>query len=168
MNGESINLADRGSDGLKNDRVVVIGGGLSGLAAAHRIQERARSMRRPVELTVLEAKDRLGGVLWTDRSDGFTLEGGPDSFITNKPWGIDLCHRLGLGDQLVETESSHRRSFVVWERRLGPVPEGFVLMAPQRLLPILTTPILSWRGKLRFLMDLIIPRHNDDEGEESL
>ena len=75
-------MAERSSDGMKTDRVVVIGGGLSGLAAAHRIHERTRTMRRPVELTVLEAKDRLGGVLWTDRVDGFTLEGGPDSFIT--------------------------------------------------------------------------------------
>ena len=98
-------LADRISDGMKTDRVVVIGGGLSGLAAAHRIHERARTMRRPVELTVLEAKDRLGGVLWTDRFDGFTLEGGPDSFITNKPWGIELCHRLGLSGQLIETDA---------------------------------------------------------------
>jgi protoporphyrinogen/coproporphyrinogen III oxidase len=160
-------LAERSSDGMKTDRVVVIGGGLSGLAAAHRIHERARTMRRPVELTVLEAKDRLGGVLWTDRYEGFTLEGGPDSFITNKPWGIDLCHRLGLSDQLIETDSNHRRSFVVRSGRLVPVPEGFVLMAPHRLTPILTTPILSWRGKLRFLMDMVIPRR-DDESEESL
>ncbi len=150
-------MAERTSDAVKSDRVVVIGGGLSGLAAAHRIHERARTLRRPVELTVLEAKERLGGVIWTDRFDGFTLEGGPDSFITNKPWGIDLCHRLGLSDQLVETDASHRRSFVVRNGRLVPVPEGFVLMAPHRLVPILTTPILSWRGKLRFLMDLVIP-----------
>ena len=124
-------------------------------------------MRRPVELTVLEAKDRLGGVLWTDRFDGFTLEGGPDAFITNKPWGIELCDRLGLSDQLIETDPGHRRSFVVKSGRLVPVPEGFVLMAPHRLMPILTTPILSWKGKLRFLMDMLIPRR-DDESEESL
>ncbi len=155
-------------DPAKSDRVVVIGGGLSGLAAAHRIHERAATLRRPLSLTVLEAKDRLGGVISTDRFDGFAVEGGPDSFITNKPWALDLCHRLGLGDQIVETDSSHRRSFVVCKGRLVPVPEGFVLMAPHRLLPILTTPILSWRGKLRFLMDLVIPRSNDDDGDESL
>ncbi len=160
-------MAERSSDGMKTDRVVVIGGGLSGLTAAYRIHERARTLRRHVELTVLEAKDRLGGVLWTDRFDGFTLEGGPDSFITNKPWGIELCQRLGLSDQLIETDSSHRRSFVVRDGRLVPVPEGFVLMAPHRLMPILTTPILSWRGKLRLLMDLVIPRR-DEESEESL
>jgi oxygen-dependent protoporphyrinogen oxidase len=148
-------------------RVVVIGGGLSGLAAAHRIHERSESLRLPIDLKVLEAKDRLGGVIGTTRFDGFTLEEGPDSFITNKPWGLDLCQRLGLGDALVATDPSHRRSFVVRKGRLAPVPEGFVLMAPSRLVPVLTSPILSWGGKLRLLMDLIIPRRDDDT-EESL
>jgi len=147
--------------------VVVIGGGLSGLAAAYRIHERSLTLRRPIELLVLEAKDRVGGVIGTTRLDGFTLEEGPDSFITNKPWGLELCQRLGLGDQVIETDPSHRRSFVVRNGRLAPVPEGFVLMAPSRLLPVLTSPILSWGGKLRLLMDLIIPRR-DEETEESL
>ena len=162
-----MNLVDRTSTSGKPDRVVVIGAGLSGLAAAHRIHERSKAIRRPVEVAVLEAKDRVGGVIWTDRKGGFTLEGGPDSFITNKPWGLDLCRRLGLGEQLIETEASHRRSFVVRNGQLAPVPEGFVLMAPHRILPILTTPVLSWRGKLRLLMDLVIPRRDDDV-EESL
>ena len=164
---ESKTLMERGLASGKRDRVVVIGGGLSGLAVAHRIVERAESLRRPVEVVVLEARDRIGGVIWTERVDGFTLEGGPDSFITNKPWGIDLCHRLGLSDQLIETDSSHRRSFVVRKGQLMPVPEGFVLMAPHRIVPILTTPVLSWRGKLRVLMDLVVPRR-DEESEESL
>jgi oxygen-dependent protoporphyrinogen oxidase len=155
-------------DPAKPIRVIVIGAGLSGLAAAHRIHEHGATLRRPIDLTVLEARDRLGGVISTDRFDGFAVEGGPDSFITNKPWALDLCHRLGLDDQIVETDANHRRSFVVWKGRLVPVPEGFVLMAPHRLLPILTTPILSWRGKLRFFMDLVVPRSTDDEGDESL
>jgi oxygen-dependent protoporphyrinogen oxidase len=129
--------------------------------------ELAASTRHPIEVVVLEAKDRIGGAIWTERVDGFTVEGGPDSFITNKPWGLDLCTRLGLADQLVETDSSHRRSFVVRKGQLAPVPEGFVLMAPHRILPIMTTPVLSWRGKLRMLMDLIVPRR-DDNTEESL
>ncbi len=103
----------------------------------------------------------------TEHRDGFTLECGPDSFITNKPWGLDLCERLGLRDRLIETDPGRRRSFVVRKGRLMPVPEGFVLMAPHRLGPLLASPILSWRGKLRMLMDLFIPRR-DDEVEESL
>jgi oxygen-dependent protoporphyrinogen oxidase len=146
---------------------VIIGGGLSGLAVAHRLLERSSSARRPIEVVVLEARDRVGGVIGTERINGFTLETGPDSFITNKPWALDLCRRLGLESELLPTDSHHRRSFVVRNGRLLPVPEGFVLMAPHRLGPILTTPILSWKGKLRFLMDLFVPRRGD-EGEESL
>jgi oxygen-dependent protoporphyrinogen oxidase len=149
------------------DRVVVVGAGLSGLSAAHRICERASAARRPIEIVVLEAKDRVGGAIWTERLDGFTLEGGADSFITNKPWGVALCRSLGLGDRLIGTDPQHRRSFVVRNGRLFPVPEGFVLMAPNRLGPILTTPILSLRGKLRMLMDLVLPRR-DDDADESL
>ncbi len=160
-------LAEVKYDPASSKRVLVIGGGLSGLAAAHRIHERSAALRRPVELTLLEAQERVGGVIATERQDGFTLECGPDSFITNKPWGLELCERLGLRDRLIETDAGHRRSFVVRKGRLMPVPEGFVLMAPQRLGPMLTTPVLSWRGKLRMLMDLFIPRR-DDEVEESL
>jgi oxygen-dependent protoporphyrinogen oxidase len=160
-------LAEVKYDPAKSKRVIVIGGGLSGLAAAHRIHERSGASRRPVELTLLEARERVGGVIATERQDGFTLECGPDSFITNKPWGLDLCERLGLRDRLIETDPGHRRSFVVRKGRLVPVPEGFVLMAPHRLGPLLTTPVLSWRGKLRMLMDLFIPRR-DDDAEESL
>ena len=149
------------------NRVVVIGGGLSGLTAAYRISERARAARKPVEVVLLEAKDRVGGAIWTKRVDGFTLEMGPDSFITNKPAAVDLCRALGLSARLVETDPQHRRSFVVRDGRLCPVPEGFVLMAPNRILPILTTPILSLKGKLRLLLDLVLPRHAD-EGDESL
>ena len=160
-------MAEVKYDPAKSKRVIVIGGGLSGLAAAHRIHERSGASRRPVELTLLEARERVGGVIATEQQDGFTLEGGPDSFITNKPWGLDLCDRLGLRDRLIETDAGHRRSFVVRKGRLVPVPEGFVLMAPHRLGPLLTSPVLSWRGKLRMLMDLFIPRR-DDEAEESL
>jgi oxygen-dependent protoporphyrinogen oxidase len=159
--------AERNHSPARPDRVVVIGAGLSGLTTAHRIYQLAGGLRRPIEIVVLEARDRIGGVIWTEQVEGFTLEAGPDSFITNKPWGIELCHRLGLAEQLLETDPGNRRSFVVRNGQLAPVPEGFVLMAPHRILPILTTPVLSWRGKLRFLMDLVIPRR-DQDAEESL
>src|ERR1700756_2829242 len=105
-------LADRPA---VQDRVVIIGGGLSGLATAHRIVERSAGSRRPLEVVVVEAKDRIGGAIWTRRVDGFTLEGGADSFITNKPWALDLCRSLGLGEQILATDPQHRRSFVVRE-----------------------------------------------------
>jgi len=155
--------ADRGA----SERVVVVGGGLTGLAAAHRLASRPQASRRPAEVLLLEAKPRLGGSIWTQRRDGFTLEGGADSFITNKPWGVDLCRELGLGDRLIGPDPRNRRSFVVRRGALQPVPEGFVLMAPSRLGPVLASPILSIRGKLRLLMDLVLPRRSA-EGDESL
>ncbi len=151
--------------GSSRDRVVIVGAGLTGLAAAHRLISRASAARRPIEVVVLEAKDRVGGAIWTERADGFTIEGGADSFITNKPWALDLCRDLGLGDQIIGTDDRNRRSFVVRKGKLVPVPEGFVLMAPGRLLPLLSSPILSVRGKLRMLLDLVLPRKTDDSDE---
>ena len=158
---------DLSERGFTRDRVVVVGAGLTGLAAAHRLVARASSLRRPTEVVVLDAKERIGGAIWTKSVDGFTLEGGADSFITNKPWAYDLCQELGLGDQIIGTDDRHRRSFVVRRGKLLPVPEGFVLMAPSRLGPLLASPILSVRGKMRVLLDLVIPRKTDD-GDESL
>ena len=152
--------ADRGA----GERVVVVGGGLTGLAAAHRL---ATAGRRPPEVLLLESKPRLGGSIWTGRRGGFTLEGGADSFITNKPWGVDLCRELGLSERLIGPDPRNRRSFVVRRGALLPVPEGFTLMAPARLGPVLGSPILSARGKLRLLMDLVLPRRRA-QGDESL
>ncbi|MDG3002763.1 protoporphyrinogen oxidase [Paludisphaera mucosa] len=160
-------MIERASGSKGSDRVVVIGGGLSGLAVASRIQQSGQALRRPVEVVVLESKDRVGGVIATDHRDGFMLERGPDSFITNKPWAMDLCRRLNLDDQLIEADPTYRRSFVVRKGKLAAVPEGFVLMAPHRLAPVLSSPILSLRGKLRLLAEALIPRR-EGPGEESL
>jgi oxygen-dependent protoporphyrinogen oxidase len=143
----------------RGSRVAIVGGGLSGLTAAYRLAQQG------FDPIVLEARERLGGAVWTERRAGFTLEGGADSFITSKPHAVALCQELGLADQLVGTDPHHRRSFVVRCGRLLPVPEGFVLMAPNRLAPVLFSPILSWRGKLRLLLDLVLPRKADDADE---
>ncbi|MCI0409696.1 MAG: FAD-dependent oxidoreductase, partial [Acidobacteria bacterium] len=84
-------------------RIVVVGGGITGLAAAHRLVERRTPKQLPCELLLLEAAPRLGGLISTTRRDGFILESGPDAFITNKPRAIDLIRRLGLGDRLIGT-----------------------------------------------------------------
>lgn len=141
--------------------VAVIGGGITGLAAANRLLELDPSIR----LTLLEAGSRLGGVLETVQRDGFLVEQSADGFITNVPWATDLCRRLGLADQLQPTSDQHRRAFVVRKGRLEPIPEGFLIMAPSRVGPVLRTPILSPLGKLRLLGELFVParKHIDDE-----
>ncbi|MEN6451717.1 MAG: protoporphyrinogen oxidase [Thermoguttaceae bacterium] len=142
-------------------RVAVIGGGIAGLAAAHRIVE----LDPTCEVALLEAGPRLGGVLSTVHEDGFQIELSADNFITTIPWGIDLCRRLGLMDQLVQTSSAHRRTFVVRRGRLCRLPDGFLMMAPTRLWPLAVTPILSPLGKLRSALEWFIPPREGDDDE---
>src|SRR5690348_6509722 len=113
-------------------RIAIIGGGIAGLAAANRVGELDPSC----EVTLFEASGRLGGSLWTERRDGFLIEHGADSLITNVPWGVDLCRRLGMADQLIGTNLEGRQAFVVRRGRLCPIPDGFMLMAPSRIWPI--------------------------------
>ena len=142
-------------------RVAVIGGGVAGLAAAHRLVE----LDPRCELTLFEAGQRLGGVLSTVHEDGFQVEQSADNFITTVPWGVNLCKRLGLGDQLIGTNPAYRRTFVVRRGRLHRLPDGFLMMAPTRLWPLALTPILSPLGKLRAAMEYFIPPRSDDADE---
>lgn len=148
-------------------RIAIIGGGLTGLAAAHRVIELASETHRPVEVTVFEASERLGGVVGTRRIDEYLVELGADSFITNKPWGVDLIERLGLGDELIPTDDAYRRSLVLRKGRPQPVPDGFMLLAPAKVWPILTSPVFSPLGKLRMGCEYLIPRRSET-GDESL
>lgn len=151
-------------------RVVVIGGGISGLAAAHRLLELSREAGRALDVVLLEAGPQTGGVIRTERRDGFLLERGPDSFISEKPAAVELATRLGLEPRLIETNPAHRRSFIVRRGRLLPVPEGFQLLAPSRFWPFVTTNIFSWTGKARMALDLLLPRRRSFNGtdDESL
>jgi oxygen-dependent protoporphyrinogen oxidase len=145
--------------------VVIVGGGIAGLAAAHRLQEMSRERELPLRFTLLEASGRLGGTLATEKRDGFLLELGPDSFISEKPWALALCRRIGLESELIGTQGQHRATFVVHNGRLEPLPEGFMLMAPTRVSPLARSHLFSWPGKLRMALDLILPRGADREDE---
>ena len=136
-------------------RIAIIGGGISGLAAAYFLQEKAGSS---LEISLFEEKPRLGGVIETEIRDGVVLEGGPDCFLSEKPAACDLCKSVGLSNDLISTRENHRRSFIYLKKKLIPVPAGFYLMAPRRLSPLMRTPLLSWRGKWRAAMDLLIPQ----------
>jgi oxygen-dependent protoporphyrinogen oxidase len=150
-------------------RVVIIGAGISGLAAAYKILERHAELREPIALTLLEASSRAGGIIQTEERDGFLLECGPDAFITEKPEALDLARRLGLEPHLIQTNENHRRSFVVRNGRLLPIPAGFNLIAPSRLRPFLASEIFSWHGKARMALDLLLPRGKlNGDADESL
>jgi oxygen-dependent protoporphyrinogen oxidase len=142
-------------------RIAVIGGGISGLAAAHRVHE----LEPAAEVVLYESADALGGTLQTVQKDGFLIERGADNFITNVPWGLDLCRRIGIQDQLLETNANHRQAFVVSRGRLRKIPEGFVIMAPSRIWPIIATPILSPLGKLRMACEFFLPGRPPEDDE---
>lgn len=146
-------------------RVVVIGGGIAGLTCARRLAVQSAQPSVPMKITLLEAAPRLGGVITTEHVDGFLVEGGPDCFISEKPWAVQLCREVGLGDDIIGTNPDKRRSFVLIKGRIHPIPEGYMLMAPSRIMPFAWTPVLSIPGKLRACMDLVLPRGplQDDE-----
>ncbi len=142
----------------KPQRIAVIGGGITGLAAAHRLLE----IHPQAQVVLYEASDRLGGVLKSEQRDGYLIEHAADMFISDPPWAVDLCRRIGLADELIGTNDQYRKAFVVCRGRLDPVPEGFMLLQPGRARPILKTPLLSWRGKLRLGMEYFVPRRRAD------
>lgn len=143
--------------------VAVVGGGITGLAAAYRATELARERGIELDLKVIEARGRLGGTIATERTDGFLVEAGPDSFLSEKPWALALCRRLGLESKLVRTDDRYRKVFVWYRGRLHALPDGFQLLAPTRLLPFATSSLFSWPGKLRMAMDVLLPRGGGDD-----
>jgi oxygen-dependent protoporphyrinogen oxidase len=145
--------AQSGSVASRAARIAVIGGGISGLAAAHRLL----SLAPNTHVTLFESSRRLGGIIRTEEADGFLMELGPDSFITNKPAAITLCEELNYLPQLISTDARYRRSLVLSKGRPLPVPDGFMLMAPEKPLALLTSPILSIAGRLRLLAEYFIP-----------
>lgn len=151
---------------MRAKRIVIVGGGISGLAAAHRLLELSGDT---AQVTLLEAGSRLGGTIQTEHRDGFLLERGPDSFISEKPEAVALAKRLGIESRLIQTNEQYRRSFIVRNGRLRPVPEGFQLLAPSRIWPFISTDIFSLRGKLRIAADLLLARkHSNGIEDESL
>lgn len=138
-------------------RVAVVGGGITGLAAALRLVRRFRGAGRAAEVVLLEAGPRLGGKVQTDRIEGLVLEQGPDSFLAQKPWAGQLCREVGLGDHLVGTGPEGRRAYIAFRGRLEPIPEGLLLGAPTRPAALWSSRLLSPWGKLRASLEPWIP-----------
>ena len=129
--------------------VVIIGGGISGLSAAYYLAKGGAAS------TILESRPRLGGVIQTERVEGCTLEAGPDSFLSIKPAALELIRELGLADQVIGSNDHLRVTYVRKGGRLVPLPDGLMMMVPTKILPLLTTGLLSWGTKLRMGMELL-------------
>jgi len=148
-------------------KVVIVGGGVAGLATAHYIRTLAQAGQRPIECTVLEEASRSGGKIRTVHEQGFFMEAGPDSFLTEKPWGIDLCRELGIGDELLPCDEDKRMFFIRHRGSFHVFPQGMRLFVPTSIKPLLTTALLSPLGKLRLGIEPFIPKRTQ-KGDESL
>ncbi len=159
LQGEQPAAAEKA--GGETRRIAVLGGGIAGLAAAYRLAK-ARQARAPVEEFLIEAGPRLGGVIRTERVEGFLIEAGPDSFLTEKPQAAALCRELGLGDQLIGSNDAERRTYVVHEGRLVPLPEGLMLMVPTKLWPVFRSPLIPFSSLSAMARDWFSgPRRGD-------
>ena len=148
------------------NQVLVIGGGIAGLSAAY-----YASMIPNVHVTLLESSGRWGGKITTDRvtfDDGqFIIEGGPDTFLATKPWGVALCKELGLGERLHGTNPHKKNTYVLSQNRLLPLPDGLAMMIPTNIQAILKSRLVSWFSKARMGLDFVLPAKAVN-GDESL
>ncbi|HEY3999358.1 MAG TPA: protoporphyrinogen oxidase [Candidatus Xenobia bacterium] len=141
--------------------IVVVGGGIAGLATAWSLREAGY----PGQLTVLERDSRWGGKIRTEQVGPYLLEGGPESLLSHKPQGVQLAQKLGLEPRLINTRAENNGVFIWSGGRLQTVPEGFTMMVPTEIMPLLRTGLLSWWGKLRMGLDLFIPPRTDTADE---
>lgn len=147
-------------------RIAIVGGGISGLAAAYALEQK-RHAGLQAEYAVYEASSRFGGVMVTDRADGCLIEAGPDSFLTEKPWASDLCRQLGLGDQLIGSQDSQRKTYILVRGQLVEMPDGLMFMVPTRIMPTVASPLFSPATKIRMAQEWFHPPHKA-HGDESV
>lgn len=147
-------------------RVAIIGGGIAGLSTAYYL-EKARRDGAAIEWLLFEKSNRLGGVIQTERRDGYILEAGPDSFLSVKIDGASLCRDLGIAERLIASNDAERKTYILVRGRLVPIPDGLQFMVPTRVLPMVATPLFSWGTKLRMLGELFAstPDKNANQDE---
>lgn len=132
-------------------RVAIIGGGISGLSAAYFLEKEASQAGVEIAVELFEARNRLGGVILTERRGEFLIEGGPESFLAVKRAAADLCRELGLGEQLLPSNDALRKTYVLQDGRLRELPEGLLFVVPSRIWPLFASDLLSWEAKLRLV-----------------
>ena len=144
-------------------RVTIVGGGISGLSTAYYLA------RRGIGSTVVESRPRLGGVIQTERVEGCVIEAGPDSFLSIKPAAMDLIRELGLAGEVIGSNDHLRKTWVRKRGRLVPLPDGLMMMVPTRIMPLVTSPLLSWSTKIRMGLEWFrapAPRAEDESVAE--
>ena len=148
--------------------VVIIGGGISGLSSAFALQEASQKTGRSIACTVLDSQPQWGGKIHTSHARGLIIEGGPDSFLSAKPWALDLCRQLGLHDQLVNTNEENNQTFSYSRGRLRAIPQGLIAFIPTRLSSLIFSGILSWPGILRLGAEWFVRPLPESDHDESV
>jgi len=150
-------------------KVIIIGGGIAGLATAYQLEKLARATThadaKEISYVIIESSQSLGGKIVSEVEKGFVVEGGPDSFLTQKSGALELCRELELTDLFVGANQEQQKIYV-WSRgRLRAMPDGVMLMVPGKILPFLGSNLISWVGKLRMAMEIFIPRKREPNDE---
>ncbi|HWI55403.1 MAG TPA: protoporphyrinogen oxidase [Desulfobacteria bacterium] len=145
-------------------RVVVIGGGITGLSAAYAIHQ-ARESGQEVDYVLVEKENRLGGKILTEKIDGYVVEGGPDCFLAEKPWAIQMAEKVGIADEIIPSNEASKRTYVFADGRLHQLPDGLMGLVPTKIVPFALSPLISWPGKIRMALDWFIPKKASNEDE---
>ncbi|MSV29703.1 MAG: protoporphyrinogen oxidase, partial [Bryobacterales bacterium] len=141
---------------------VVVGGGISGLSTTYYLTKAG------VRVTLIDPGDRLGGVMRTERVQGCVIEAGPDSFISAKPWALDLIRDLGLEREVIGSNDHLRKTYIQRGGRLVPMPDGLQLMVPTRVLPMVTTDLFGWGTKIRMGLEWFRGPRESTSGDRSV
>ena len=146
-------------------RIAIIGGGVAGLSAAFTLEKQRCKDPQSIEYSLYDSNRAFGGVLRTEEVDGCQIEAGPDSFLTEKPWAADLCRELGLGDQLVGSNDSERKTYILVNDKLVEIPDGLMFMVPTKLLPAVFSPLFGFGTKLQMAREWFHPPHKAESDE---
>jgi oxygen-dependent protoporphyrinogen oxidase len=146
-------------------KIIVIGGGIAGLAAAVHLKAGAKAHGKTVEVLLLEKINRIGGKILTEKQGPFLIEGGPDSFLPEKVWSVNLARHLGLEPEMLPSNDEHKGTFIYSGNKLHSLPEGVMLMVPTAFWPMAKSSLISWPGKMRMGMEILMPKRKNTDDE---
>jgi len=144
---------------MNDKKIAIIGGGISALACAVALKEKG------LDFTLFEKESAVGGKLFTEKIDDFTVEGGPDSYLPEKIWSVQLIKKVGLAGEMLCSNDEHKGTFIYSGGRLHPLPEGVMLMVPTMIMPLAKSGLITWPGKMRMGMELFVPPRKEMKDE---
>ncbi len=150
---------------LSKRNIVIIGGGITGLSSAFYMRKHFQAQGLDPQITVVEQSSSLGGRVSTLHRDGFVIEKGPDSYLARKTAMTELAEEVGLGDEIMTTNPNAKKTYILHDGKLHPMPSGLVLGIPTELRPFMESDLISMDGKIRALEDFLLPAKLDGEDE---